>query len=62
MGHASDRTRDPEARRVLAKDLRDIRRHYRARGMSRYGNRFCRAMLGNFYTGLMCSPGPEFQD
>jgi hypothetical protein len=45
-------------RREMAASLREIRAHYAAKGHARYGRRFCRAVLGNFYTGLACSPGP----
>lgn len=54
-----DRTKNPKDRREMAANLREIRAHYAARGRCHYGRRFCRAVLGNFYTGLMCSPGPE---
>ena len=55
----SDRTTNPKDRREMAASLREIRRHYAAN--PRYGRLFCMAVLGNFYTGLACSPGPERQ-
>ena len=55
----TDRTRNPKDRQEIAESLRKVRAHYAARGHARYGRRFCRAVLGNFYTGLACSPGPE---
>lgn len=54
-----DRTRNPQDRREMAASLREIRAHYRDK--PRYGRLFCRAVLGNFYTGMACSPGRERQ-
>ncbi len=54
-----DKTVDPLVRRELAENLREWRALYRKRGVSWYGNRFCRCVLGNFYTGLAFAPGPE---
>jgi hypothetical protein len=50
-----DRTTDPVARRELAASLREIRNHYRNARQKGYW--FCKAVLGNFYTGLACKPG-----
>ena len=52
----NDRTKDPKAREALAKDLREIRQHYARLGKHAYGRQVCRAVLGNFYTGLACAP------
>ncbi len=56
-----DRTRNPKDRREMAASLREIRAHYRSKGNPRYGRLFCKAVLGNFYTGLATSAGPERQ-
>ena len=52
----NDRTKEPKAREALAKDLREIRQHYARLGKHAYGRQVCRAVLGNFYTGLACAP------
>jgi len=52
-----DRTRNPKDRREIAATLRAIRAYYAARRSRRKGYWFCRAVLGNFYTGMACKPG-----
>jgi hypothetical protein len=54
-----DKTLDPRVRRELAENLRELRAYYRKRGVNWYGNRFCRCVVGNFYTGLALAPGPD---
>ena len=51
-----NRTTDRKARKELADSLREIRRHYAQRGQRTYGYWFCRAVLGNFFTGIACAP------
>lgn len=51
-----DRTTDPKARKELADSLREIRKYYAEQGERAYGYLFCRAVLGNFFTGLACAP------
>ncbi len=57
----TDRTQNPKDRKELAASLREVRAHYASKGNPRYGRLFCKAVLGNFYTGLATSPGRERQ-
>lgn len=59
MKEINDRTINPEDRRELAQSLREIRTHYRSIRKRHAGWLFCRAVLGNFYTGIATASPKE---